>query len=163
MPPLPRYLAVDVGDKRIGLAVADGLGMLASPAGFIERRVGKRMPVAEVLRRAEALEAQGFVVGLPLDTDGSETPRCAEARDLASALTARSGLPAHLVDERFTTAIAQRAIKAMGGGTQGRKGDVDALAASVLLQHALDSAALVDATAPASDAPATADEASGDA
>jgi putative Holliday junction resolvase len=148
VPPLPRYLAVDVGDKRIGLAVSDGLGMLASPAGFIERRVGKRMPVAEVLRRAEALEARGFVVGLPLDTDGSETPRCAEARELARALGDRSGLPAHLVDERFTTAIAQRAIKAMGGGTQGRKGDVDALAASVLLQHALDSAALVDATAP---------------
>lgn len=148
MPPLPRYLAVDVGDKRIGLAVSDGLGMLASPAGFIERRVGKRMPVAEVLRRAESLEAQGFVIGLPLDTDGAETPRCTEARELARALADRSGLPAHLVDERFTTAIAQRAIKAMGGGKQGRKGDVDALAASVLLQHALDSAALVDATAP---------------
>jgi putative Holliday junction resolvase len=49
----------------------------------------------------------------------------------------RSGLPVRLVDERFTTAAAQRAIRAMGGSTRGRKGDVDALAATVLLQHAL--------------------------
>lgn len=140
MPPLPRYLAVDVGDRRIGLAIADGLGMLASPAGHVERRAGKRMPVAEILRRAAALEAQGFVVGLPLDAAGEETPRCAEARALAAALGARTGHEVRLVDERFTTAIAHRAIRAVGGSTLGRKGDVDALAAAVLLQHALDAA-----------------------
>lgn len=138
MPPLPRYLAVDVGDRRIGLAIADGLGMLASPAGFVERRPGKRLPVAEVLRRAEALEARGFVVGLPLDDDGEETPRCLEAREMAAKLAERTGFEARLVDERYTTAIALRSIQAVGGSTLGRKGDVDALAASVLLQHALD-------------------------
>ncbi len=138
MPRLPRYLAIDLGDRRVGLALADPSGTIASPIGVIERRAGKRPPVAELLRRAEALEAQGFVVGLPLDTNGDETPRCAEARAVAAALTERSGLPAHLVDERFTTAAAQRAIREMGGSTRGRKGDVDALAATVLLQHALD-------------------------
>jgi putative Holliday junction resolvase len=138
VPPLPRHLAIDVGDKRIGLAIADPSGIIATPVGVIERRLGKRMPVAEMLRRATELEARGFVVGLPLDLNGDETARCVEARALADALTTRSGLPSRLVDERFTTAAAERAIREMGGSTRGRKGDVDALAATVLLQHALD-------------------------
>jgi putative Holliday junction resolvase len=140
MPSLPRFLAIDLGDRRIGLAIADPTGIIATPAGVIERRAGKRPPVAEMMRRAETLEAQGFVVGLPLDTNGDETPRCAEARAVAVALETRTGLPVRLVDERFTTAAAHRAIREMGGSTRGRKGDVDALAATVLLQHALDAA-----------------------
>jgi putative Holliday junction resolvase len=141
MPHLPRYLAIDLGDRRIGLAIADPSGIIASPAGVIERRAGKRPPVAEMMRRAETLEAQGFVVGLPLDNNGDETPRCVEARTVAAALESRTGLPVRLIDERFTTAAAHRAIREMGGSTRGRKGDVDALAATVLLQHALDASA----------------------
>ena len=60
---LARFMSVDYGEKRVGLAIADELGMIASPAGFIARRAGKRAPVAEMLRRAEALEARGIVVG----------------------------------------------------------------------------------------------------
>jgi putative Holliday junction resolvase len=89
------------------------------------------------MERAKILEAEGFVVGLPLDQEGDETERSAEARRVAALLGERSGLPVRLVDERFTTAAAQRAIREMGGSTRGRKGDVDALAATVLLQHAL--------------------------
>lgn len=132
-----RLLAVDYGEKRIGLAISDPSGTIASPAGFIVRRAGKRPPVAEIIRRAEALEAKGFVVGLPLDGNGEETPRSAEARGVAAALEARTGLPVALVDERFTTAAARRAIREMGGSARDRRGDVDALAATVLLQHAL--------------------------
>jgi putative Holliday junction resolvase len=132
-----RLLAIDHGDRRIGLALSDPLGMIASPAGFIIRRAGKRLPIAEIVRRAEALEARGFVVGLPLDGDGEETPRSAEARHIAAELERRTGLPVRLVDERFTTAAALRAIRAVGGSTRDRKGDVDAMAATVLLQHAL--------------------------
>jgi putative Holliday junction resolvase len=132
-----RWLAVDYGDKRIGLAIADPTGTIASPAGFIERRAGKRPPVAEIIRRAEALEARGFVVGLPLDGNGDETPRSEETRRVAAALAERTKLPVELVDERFTTAAARRAIREMGGSARERRGDVDALAATVLLQHAL--------------------------
>ncbi|MDF1504838.1 Holliday junction resolvase RuvX [Roseisolibacter sp. H3M3-2] len=132
-----RLLAVDWGDRRIGLALSDELGMIASPAGVVERRAGKRPPIAELVRRAEALGARGFVVGLPLDQNGDDTPRAAEARHVAAELAKRTGLPVRLVDERFTTAAALRAIHDMGGSTRGRKGDVDALAAAVLLQHAL--------------------------
>ena len=132
-----RLLAVDYGERRIGLAISDPSGTIASPAGVIVRRVGKRPPVAEIVRRAEALEARGFVLGLPLDGNGDETPRSHEVRRIADTLTERTGLPVELVDERYTTAVALRAVREMGGSTKGRKGDVDALAATVLLQHAL--------------------------
>jgi putative Holliday junction resolvase len=132
-----RLLAIDYGDRRVGLAVSDPSGTIASPAGFVVRRAGKRPPVAELVRRAAELGVEGFVVGLPLDENGEETPRCAEARHVAAELTKRTGLPARLVDERYTTAAALRAVREMGGTTRGRKGDLDALAATFLLQHAL--------------------------
>ena len=93
--------------------------------------------MTEIIERAKALDAVSFVVGLPLDEDGGETPRSDEARRVAASLEARTGLPARLVDERYTTAAARRAVRELGGRTRGRKGDVDALAATVLLQHAL--------------------------
>jgi len=132
-----RLLAIDWGERRIGLAVSDPTGTIASPAGFIQRRAGKRPPIAEIVRRATDLGADGFVVGLPLDLAGEETPRSAEVRHIAAELERRTGLPTRLVDERFTTAAALRTIREMGGSTRGRKGDVDALAATMLLQHAL--------------------------
>ena len=133
-----RLLGVDYGDRRIGLAVSDPTGLIASPAGFILRRPGKRPPIAELVRRGAELEVAGFVLGLPLDGNGDETPRSQEVRRIAAELERRTGLPTQLVDERFTTAAALRAVREMGGTTRGRKGDVDALAATLLLQHALD-------------------------
>ena len=132
-----RWLAIDYGERRVGLAISDPTGTIASPAGVIVRRAGKRPPIAEIIRRAEALEARGFVVGLPLDGDGNETPRSNETRSLAGELSRRTGLSVELVDERYTTAAALRAVHEMGGSTRGRKGDVDALAAAVLLQQVL--------------------------
>ncbi|MEO7217447.1 MAG: Holliday junction resolvase RuvX [Gemmatimonadaceae bacterium] len=132
-----RLLAVDYGEKRIGLAISDPTGTIASPAGFIARRAGKRPPVAELIKQAESLEAKGFVLGLPLDGAGEETPRCAEVRVVGAALIKRTGLPVRYVDERYTTSAALRSVRDMGGSTRGRKGDVDAMAAALLLQHAL--------------------------
>jgi putative Holliday junction resolvase len=130
-------MAIDYGERRIGLAISDPLGIIASPAGFILRRAGKRPPVAELIRRATMLEARGFVLGLPLDEQGEDTPRAIEVRRIGEELARRTGLPVELLDERFTTAAALRAVREMGGTTRNRKGDVDALAATVLLQHAL--------------------------
>ena len=134
---LARYLAVDYGRKRIGLAISDPLGMIASPAGFIERRAGKRPPITKILARAKELEARGFVLGLPLDGEGLETAWTAEVRALGVEIAKRTGLPIRFLDERFTTAAALRTVKEMGESTRGRKGDVDALAATILLQQAL--------------------------
>ncbi|MGH9423518.1 MAG: Holliday junction resolvase RuvX [Thermoanaerobaculia bacterium] len=134
---LARFLAVDYGRKRIGLAISDPLGMIASPAGFIMRREGKRPPITKILSRARELEARGFVVGLPLDGEGNETEWTAEVRSLGAEIAKRTGMPVRFLDERFTTAVALRTIKELGESTRGRKGDVDSLAATVLLQNAL--------------------------
>ena len=134
---LARFMAVDYGEKRVGLAISDELGMIASPAGFIARRAGKRAPIAEIVRRAESLEARGFVVGLPLDGEGNETEWTAEVRRVGAELEKRTSLPVRYVDERYTTSASLRAIREMEGSTRGRKGDVDSMAASILLQHAL--------------------------
>jgi putative Holliday junction resolvase len=136
-PLLGRILAVDYGDRRVGLAISDPTRTIASPAGFIARRAGKRPPIAEIVRRGTELEAVAVVLGLPLDDNGDETPRCQEVRRVAAELERRTGWPVSLVDERYSTAAALRAIRDMQGSTRGRKGDVDALAATILLQHAL--------------------------
>jgi putative Holliday junction resolvase len=152
-----RWMAIDWGERRIGLAVSDPSGLIASPAGTVERRRGKRAPVAELVRRAESLEARGIVMGLPLDGEGEDTPRAIECRRVATELARRTRLPVALLDERFTTATALRAIREMGGSTRGRKGEVDALAATVLLQQALRMLELptVDPDAPSAEADAT--------
>ncbi|HMI54839.1 MAG TPA: Holliday junction resolvase RuvX [Gemmatimonadaceae bacterium] len=134
---LGRFLAVDYGRKRIGLAISDPLGIIASPAGFIERREGKRPPITKIIARATELGAKGYLIGLPLDGEGHETEWTAEARALGAEIAKRTGMPVRFYDERFTTAVALRTVKELGQSTRGRKGDVDALAAAILLQHAL--------------------------
>jgi putative Holliday junction resolvase len=128
--------------------------MIAQPAGFIERRAGKRPPLTALLAKAAEVGATAFVVGLPLDEAGDDTPRALEARRLAHELEVRTGHPARMLDERFTTSAALRAVKAMEGSTRGRKGDVDALAATVLLEQALAHGARLWASAANDDGPA---------
>ena len=130
-------MAIDWGERRIGLAISDPRGVIASPAGFIQRRSGKRPPLTKIVEKARELDATGFVVGLPLDENGDDTPRATEVRAIAVELERRTGLPVELVDERYTTAAARRAVRALGGKPEDRPGDVDALSATVLLQHAL--------------------------
>ena len=137
---LGRTLAIDYGRKRIGLAISDPLGIIASPAGYIERRKGKRPPITKIIARAIELEAQGYLIGLPLDGEGNETDWTAEVRQFGAEIAKRTGMPVRFYDERYTTAAALRTVKEMEQSARGRKGDVDALAAAILLQHALNAA-----------------------
>lgn len=132
-----RILAVDWGEKRVGLAISDPRGVIANPAGFIIRRPGKRPPIAKLIEKATELSATSFVLGLPLDGNGDDTPRATEVRRVADELTRRTGMPVELVDERYTTAAARRAVRELGGKPEERPGDIDALSATVLLQHVL--------------------------
>ena len=134
---LGRTLAIDYGRKRIGLAISDPLGIIASPAGYIERREGKRPPITKIIARATELEAEGYLIGLPLDGEGNETDWTAEVRQFGAEIAKRTGMPVRFYDERFTTAAALRTVKEMEQSARGRKGDVDALAAAILLHHAL--------------------------
>ncbi|HTD69813.1 MAG TPA: Holliday junction resolvase RuvX [Gemmatimonadales bacterium] len=133
-----RLLGVDWGERRIGLALSDETRTLAQPLTTLTRRSGKRFPMRKLLTLLEQHAVTGVVVGLPLDQEGAEAEAAAAARALAADIAQHSGQPVELWDERLTTARALRAVRAMGGSTRGRKDDVDALAATLLLQHYLD-------------------------
>jgi putative holliday junction resolvase len=133
-----RLLGVDWGERRIGLAVSDESRTLAQPLATLTRRAGKRFPMVQLLAHIKQHEVVGVVVGLPLDEAGAEGASARAARALADDIGRRSQLPVSLWDERMTTARVLTAVREMGGSTRGRKEDLDALAAALLLQHYLD-------------------------
>jgi putative Holliday junction resolvase len=138
LPATGRILAVDWGEVRIGLAMSDESQVLASPLDTIVRRAGKRLPMTRLLELVAEYEPAGVVIGLPLTGEGDEGSSATAAREMAEVIGRRTGLPLEMWDERMSTARALGAIREQGGSTRGRKGDVDALAAAVLLQHFLD-------------------------
>ncbi len=138
LPITGRLLGLDWGEVRIGLALSDETQTLATPLETLIRRKGKRFPMGRFMELVGAHAPAGVVVGLPLTGEGEEEASAASARELASELALRSGLPVVLWDERMSTARALAAIREQGGSTRGRKADVDSLAAAVLLQHYLD-------------------------
>ena len=138
LPASGRLLAVDWGDVRIGLALSDERQVLATPLETLVRRPGKRFPMPRFLELVAAHTPVGLVVGLPLTPEGDEGPSAAAARELGETIVRRTGLPVELWDERMSTARALAAIREQGGSTRGRREDVDALAASVFLQHFLE-------------------------
>jgi putative holliday junction resolvase len=145
-----RLVGVDWGERRIGLAASDELRMIATPAGVITRRAGKRPPVAEMLRRMEEIgDVDAVVMGMPLDGDGNETPRCAEVREVALAITARSGRRVSFVDERYSTARTHRALHEAGGKVGDHRHDIDAMTAALLLQGVLNGGAVMSPDASA--------------
>ncbi|HKT59540.1 MAG TPA: Holliday junction resolvase RuvX [Gemmatimonadales bacterium] len=139
LPPIGRLLAVDWGDVRIGLALSDESQVIATPLETLVRRQGKRFPMPRFLELVEQHAPAGIVVGLPLTPEGEEGVSAAGAREVAEAIARRTGLPLELWDERMSTARALAAIREQGGSTRGRREDVDALAAAVVLQHYLES------------------------
>ena len=134
-----RLLAVDWGERRIGLALSDETQVLGQPLTTLTRRAGKRFPMAQLLEQVKKHNVVGIVVGLPLDETGAEGDAAHAARALADDIKRRVGeLEVTMWDERMTTARMLGAIREMGGTTRGRKEDVDAMAAALLLQHYLD-------------------------
>jgi putative Holliday junction resolvase len=133
-------LGVDWGERRIGLALSDESQTLAQPLATLTRRPGKRFPMVQLLEHITRHEVVGVVVGLPLDEAGDEGASARAARALAEDIGRRAGgkIPVALWDERMTTARVLAAVREMGGSTRGRKEDLDALAAALLLQHYLD-------------------------
>ncbi len=131
-------LGVDWGARRIGVALSDESQILAQPLATLTRRAGKRFPMSQLLGYLDARQVVGVVVGLPLDEHGAEGEAARAARALAEDIARRSGRPVELWDERMTTARVRQAIHEMGGKIRGRAADVDALAATLLLQHYLD-------------------------
>ena len=133
-----RLLAVDWGEKRIGLALSDPTQTIAQPLDTLTRRAGRRFPMRAFRQHVEAHQPVGVLVGLPLDPGGTEGPSAQSARELGELIGRSTGIPVVYFDERMTTGRALRAIGEMGGKRRGREGEVDQLAATVLLQAFLD-------------------------
>ena len=133
-----KLLAIDWGEKRIGLAISDAEQRIAHPLGTITRRAGRRFPMGQLRVHLDAHRPVGVLVGLPLEESGEEGTNAEKARLTGELVGSKSGLPVSFFDERMTTARALRAVRDLGGTTRGRKGEIDPLAATVLLQTYLD-------------------------
>jgi putative holliday junction resolvase len=138
---VPRIVAFDVGDRRIGVAVSDPLGYTAQPL-FTLHRTNPRADlkaVARILRRQAAAEA---VVGNPLYMSGDQSPQAAKAQAFAEELRAEFAIPVHLWDERLTTTEAHRHLDASGHAAgHSRRQIIDQVAATLILQSFLDARA----------------------
>ncbi len=139
LPVTGRLLGIDLGEVRIGIAVSDPGQVVASPAETLHVPRDQDEPALDALADAIARhEAVGVVVGNPRRLDGREGAAAARARRFADELSRRSGLPAVLVDERFSTVEAERILLDDDRSRAERRETVDRLAASVLLQTVLE-------------------------
>lgn len=133
-------MGIDFGERRIGVAMSDPSGTLASPLETVTRRAGKRPPFARLEAVAREHDVDRIVVGLPLDLRGEETAWCKEVRAMGDELGRRLAVPVAFVDERMTSVQAERAVRTSGLRRRQReeKGRVDAAAAAIILQRWLD-------------------------
>lgn len=134
----PRYLAIDVGSKRIGVAVSDELGLTAQPVLTLERRRNLREDLRSLARLCRRFDVSGVVVGNPVTLDGGVSPQTARVQSLAAQLGELSGLPIHLWDERLTTHEAHQLLYESGRARQTHRRVVDQVAATMILQSFLD-------------------------
>ncbi|MER3439297.1 MAG: Holliday junction resolvase RuvX [Chloroflexota bacterium] len=130
-----RILGLDVGERRVGVAVSDELGVVASPIGYIPRGPGDRDALRALIER---YAVGRLVVGLPRGLSGREGPQAADVRAYADELATDIGLPIEYWDERLTTAIAERSLIESGTRRKQRRERVDAVAAAIMLQDYLD-------------------------
>ncbi len=138
LPARAAILGIDPGEKRIGVAVSDTTRLIASSLETIAR--GKKFAddAAAILKFYDARQCAGFVIGLPLNMDGSSGPAAQSARAFARNLLAKRDAPLLLWDERLSTAAVTRTLLE-GDASRRRRGEVvDKMAAAYMLQGAID-------------------------
>jgi putative Holliday junction resolvase len=135
---IPRFLALDVGLKRIGIAVSDELGLTAQPVLTLERRRNPREDLRSIGRLCRRFAVSGIVVGNPLKLTGEVSTQAAKIQAFAAALGELTGLPIQLWDERLTTHEAQQMLYEAGHARQEHRRLVDQVAATLILQSFLD-------------------------
>lgn len=134
-----RVLALDLGSKRIGIAVSDGEGRVATPVGTIERHRDTPRLHREIAELVVEWEAELLLLGLPIDLRGEVGPAAEAVLAERDALAAVVGVPVVVHDERMTTKIADRSLRERGDlDARARRQLVDTVAASVILQDWLD-------------------------
>lgn len=132
-----RYLGLDVGDRRIGMALSDETATLATPLPTFVR-VGPRQDVRRIADLTRTHEAAAVVVGLPLNMDGSPGPQAEKVLRFCEELRKKSGVAVLTQDERLTSVEAEEILAARGVAWKERKAQVDAVAATLILQEYLD-------------------------
>jgi len=135
-----RILGIDLGTRRIGLALSDPDATIAYPLQILERQ-GRKKDLAALARLVDEHAVGRIVVGLPIHMDGRRGPEAEAAEAFAAALRSATDLSVDLIDERWTTLEAERSLREAGlTGKRGRrrKQHVDAVAASILLRCYLD-------------------------
>ncbi len=137
---MKRKIALDVGDVRIGVAVSDTLGITANPRETYVRK-GKtfEQDIAYFVEYAKREDADAFVLGLPLNMDGTEGPRVEVTKEFGDALKEASGLDVVYIDERLTTVSAERMLIEADVRREKRKTVIDKVAATIILQSYLES------------------------
>ncbi len=133
-----RIMAIDYGDRRIGLAVSDALGLLCGEAWTLEEWDMERAS-RRISAEARARGAERLVLGLPKNMDGSEGPRAEKSRAFQALLEKDSGLPVILWDERRSSVEAHAILRANGKKEKKHRKTVDAVAASLILEGYLGS------------------------
>jgi putative Holliday junction resolvase len=131
-----RVLAVDLGTRRVGLAMTDPLKLIASPLATIPYRSREKL-AAELLELARREQVETVVVGLPVREDGQEGEGCRRARNLAAALE-RRGVQAVLWDERYSSRLARETLRELGSSARKSRGKVDRVAAALILKDYLE-------------------------
>ena len=134
----PRLLALDIGSKRIGVAVSNELGLTAQPVLTLERRRNPREDLRSLARLCRRFEVAGIVVGNPLSLDSKLTPQAAKVHAFAAELSELAKLPIHLWDERLTSHEAHQILYRSGHARQTHRRVVDQVAATLILQSFLD-------------------------
>ena len=136
---MKRKVALDVGDVRIGVAVSDMMGITANPRETYIRK-GKTFEddINYFVKYAKEEDADAFVIGLPMNMDGTEGPRAEVTREFGDALKVASGLQVIYVDERLTTVSAERMLIGADVRREKRKQVIDKVAATIILQSYLD-------------------------
>jgi putative Holliday junction resolvase len=135
-----RILAVDPGEKRLGIAVSDPYGMLARPL-MVVKHVSRMIDAAQIARLAAEQEAVRIIIGQALDAEGKPTPQARNAARLAEAVAQQTTLPVELWDESGSTLAARDARIAQGVRRSKRSGHLDDVAAAMILQSYLDALA----------------------
>ncbi len=133
----PRYLALDVGSRRIGVAVSDELGLTAQPVLTLERRARRREDLRSLARLCRRFGVAGIVVGNPVHLSGETSPQAAKIQAFAAELGELTGLPVHLWDERLTSHEAHQILYQAGHARQQHRKLVDQVAATLILQEFL--------------------------
>ncbi len=131
---MARYLGIDYGTKRVGLAISDGLGLTARPLEVVAR---KRV-VDRVKELVSTYDVAGLIIGLPTGLTGGEGQSAEGARRLGDELCEATGLGVEYIDERFTSRIAEEALLGAGMKRRNRRETVDKVAAAIILQAYLD-------------------------